>query len=116
MSLVQCLPSMVGIAYVVAIRLRAMPLRPMRRLGSDPCLERLFRPCVFACTSDVSAEFVDVEESVMLEKARNNAVPRLSDGVSVDSLIDRERLEVSQRVYTDPQIYQLELDRIWSKA
>lgn len=40
----------------------------------------------------------------------------LSDGTRVEDLIDTRTREVSMRVVTDPEIYQLELDRLWRKA
>lgn len=40
----------------------------------------------------------------------------LADGTSVDSLIDREAREISQRVFHDAEIYQLELEKLWRRA
>lgn len=53
----------------------------------------------------------------MLDKADEASRTRiLTDGTAVDELIDRERREINLRVYSDPEIYQIELERIWSKA
>jgi nitrite reductase/ring-hydroxylating ferredoxin subunit len=40
----------------------------------------------------------------------------LSDGTPVSALIDYNRREVAQRLFHDPEIYQLELERIWARA
>jgi nitrite reductase/ring-hydroxylating ferredoxin subunit len=40
----------------------------------------------------------------------------LSDGTPITALIDRERREVAQRVFADPEIYRLEQERIWARA
>lgn len=40
---------------------------------------------------------------------------RLSDGTRLRDLIDLERREVSLRVFSDPEIYQLELERIFAR-
>lgn len=40
----------------------------------------------------------------------------LADGTSIASLIDRQRREVSARVFSDPEVFQLELERIFSKT
>jgi phenylpropionate dioxygenase-like ring-hydroxylating dioxygenase large terminal subunit len=40
----------------------------------------------------------------------------LSDGVAMTDLIDTRRREVSMRVLSDPEIYRLELERLWGKA
>src|SRR5271167_3309852 len=42
--------------------------------------------------------------------------PILSDGTSFGTLIDLKRREVSLRLLEDPEIYQLELERLWSKT
>jgi nitrite reductase/ring-hydroxylating ferredoxin subunit len=42
--------------------------------------------------------------------------PILSDGRALSDLIDRDRREVSQRVFHDAEIYQLELEHIWAKT
>jgi phenylpropionate dioxygenase-like ring-hydroxylating dioxygenase large terminal subunit len=42
--------------------------------------------------------------------------PILSDGTAVSSLVDLERHEVSMRVLSDPEIYQLELKRLFARA
>jgi phenylpropionate dioxygenase-like ring-hydroxylating dioxygenase large terminal subunit len=39
----------------------------------------------------------------------------LSDGTSIASLVDRERREVATRVLSDPEIYRLELRRIFAR-
>lgn len=39
----------------------------------------------------------------------------LSDGTPLASLIDRERREISTRVFSDPEIYQLELERVFAR-
>jgi nitrite reductase/ring-hydroxylating ferredoxin subunit len=41
--------------------------------------------------------------------------PVLRDGTSLEDLVDRERREVALRVMADPEIYQLELERIWAR-
>lgn len=40
----------------------------------------------------------------------------LRDGRSVADLIDTERREISLRVLHDPELYQLELEKLWGKA
>lgn len=40
----------------------------------------------------------------------------LSDGTPIASLIDRERREVSPRVFSDPEIYRLELERLFART
>tara|TARA_R110000772_G_scaffold73034_11_gene159048 strand:+ start:5403 stop:6776 length:1374 start_codon:yes stop_codon:yes gene_type:complete len=40
----------------------------------------------------------------------------LKDGVPLSDLIDCERREVGQRVFSDAEIYQLELKQIWAKT
>ena len=50
----------------------------------------------------------------MLQKVDNDG-PVLRDGTHVSELIDRELREVAQRVFADPEIYQLELERIWAR-
>jgi phenylpropionate dioxygenase-like ring-hydroxylating dioxygenase large terminal subunit len=40
----------------------------------------------------------------------------LADGTPLASLIDRERREVASRVFSDPEIYQLELEHIFAKS
>jgi len=40
----------------------------------------------------------------------------LSDGTPIASLIDREKREISPRVFSDPEIYQLELERLFAKT
>jgi nitrite reductase/ring-hydroxylating ferredoxin subunit len=40
----------------------------------------------------------------------------LSDGTPIASLVDRVRREVSTRVFSDPEIYWLELERIFAKS
>jgi phenylpropionate dioxygenase-like ring-hydroxylating dioxygenase large terminal subunit len=42
--------------------------------------------------------------------------PRLADGTYLGQLIDLEKREVAMRVYSDPEIYQLELERIFNKS
>jgi phenylpropionate dioxygenase-like ring-hydroxylating dioxygenase large terminal subunit len=42
--------------------------------------------------------------------------PVLADGTILEQLIDREKREFSLRVLADPEIYNLELERIWAKA
>jgi nitrite reductase/ring-hydroxylating ferredoxin subunit len=42
--------------------------------------------------------------------------PILRDGTAVASLVDRDKREVAMRVFSDPEIYQLELERIWAKT
>lgn len=39
----------------------------------------------------------------------------LSDGTAVSDLIDKDKREVLTRVYSDAEIYQLELEKIWAK-
>lgn len=40
----------------------------------------------------------------------------LSDGTPIASLIDRERREISPRVFSDPEVYQLEMERLFSRT
>ncbi len=40
----------------------------------------------------------------------------LSDGTAIEDLIDVEKREVSLRLLSDPEIYSLELDRLWNRA
>ena len=42
--------------------------------------------------------------------------PRLADGKHVGDLIDLEKREVAMRVYSDPEIYQFELERIFNRS
>src|SRR5579862_6486276 len=42
--------------------------------------------------------------------------PILSDGTAVSKLIDLERHEVSMRVLSDPEIYDLELKHLFARA
>ena len=42
--------------------------------------------------------------------------PRLADGKYMGDLIDLEKREVAMRVYSDPEIYQFELDRIFNRS
>jgi phenylpropionate dioxygenase-like ring-hydroxylating dioxygenase large terminal subunit len=42
--------------------------------------------------------------------------PRLSDGKFMGELIDHEKREVAMRVYSDPEIYQLELERLFNRS
>jgi len=46
----------------------------------------------------------------------NKASTKLADGTPFEELIDLEHREVSARILSDPEIYQLELDRIFGKA
>jgi phenylpropionate dioxygenase-like ring-hydroxylating dioxygenase large terminal subunit len=39
----------------------------------------------------------------------------LVDGTPISSLVDRDKREVSTRLFSDPEIYQLELERIFAK-
>src|SRR5262245_18292078 len=50
-----------------------------------------------------------------LELARRPR-PTLSDGKRVGDLIDVDRREVSMRVYSDPEIFRLEMDRIFARS
>jgi phenylpropionate dioxygenase-like ring-hydroxylating dioxygenase large terminal subunit len=45
-----------------------------------------------------------------------NALDILSDGTPITDLVDREKREVATRVFSDPEVYRLELDRIFSKS
>lgn len=47
---------------------------------------------------------------------RRAAGPLLSDGTGLADLVDLERHEVSIRVLTDPEIYRLELERLFARA
>ena len=40
----------------------------------------------------------------------------LSDGTPIASLIDREKREVSPRVFSDPEVYQLEMERLFART
>ena len=46
----------------------------------------------------------------------NKTSSKLADGTRIEDLIDVERREVAARVLSDPEIYQLELERIFAKA
>jgi phenylpropionate dioxygenase-like ring-hydroxylating dioxygenase large terminal subunit len=46
----------------------------------------------------------------------NDLGPVLSDGTRVADLLDMERLEIGTRVLADPEIYRLELDRLFAKT
>src|SRR3546814_2740542 len=51
----------------------------------------------------------------MLETIETDAIaPRLSDGTAVSELIDFERREVSLRVHHDQEIFDLEMERIFT--
>jgi phenylpropionate dioxygenase-like ring-hydroxylating dioxygenase large terminal subunit len=56
----------------------------------------------------------------MTRKAKRSAGrswrTQLSDGTPIASLIDRDLREVSARVLSDPEIYRLELERIFSRS
>lgn len=51
----------------------------------------------------------------MNKALENNCGPKLADGIAVGDLIDLEQREVLNRIFTDPDIYQLELEKIWAK-
>src|SRR3981081_720814 len=51
-------------------------------------------------------------DSAMLNKTSS----KLADGTRIEDLIDVERREVSARVLSDPEIYHLELERIFGRA
>src|SRR3546814_5734575 len=53
-----------------------------------------------------------VRRGMMLQ----NAGLVLSDGTTLDDLIDREMNEVSLRVMTDEELYRLEMERIFAKT
>lgn len=46
----------------------------------------------------------------------NKASSKLADGTRIEDLIDIEHREVSARVLSDPEIYRLELERVFGKA
>ena len=46
----------------------------------------------------------------------NKTSSKLADGTRIEDLIDVERREVSARVLSDPEIYHLELERIFGRA
>src|SRR3546814_9949823 len=53
----------------------------------------------------------------MLETIETDATaPRLSDGTAVSELIDLERREVSLRVHHDQEIFDLEMERIFTRS
>ncbi len=53
----------------------------------------------------------------MAELARHQRKgPRLADGKHMGDLIDLEKREVAMRVYSDPEIYQYELERIFNRS
>src|SRR3546814_6608001 len=53
----------------------------------------------------------------MLETIETDAIaPRLSDGTAVSELIDFERREVSLRVHHDQEIFDLEMERIFTRS
>lgn len=54
------------------------------------------------------------DSNVQGGRTLNEAV--LADGTPVDSLIDRRKREISMRVLSDASLYELELERLWSKA
>jgi nitrite reductase/ring-hydroxylating ferredoxin subunit len=48
-------------------------------------------------------------------KIRNESKHILVDGIAVEDLIDLDKREVRNRVYSDAEIYQLELEKIWAR-
>lgn len=46
----------------------------------------------------------------------HNAAFVLADGTPLASLIDRQKREISLRMMSDPEIYELELQKLWAKA
>lgn len=46
----------------------------------------------------------------------NHSSPTLSDGTSIDDLIDLEMREVKMRVLSDPELYELEMKHIFAKT
>jgi phenylpropionate dioxygenase-like ring-hydroxylating dioxygenase large terminal subunit len=51
----------------------------------------------------------------LLDRSKSSA-PVLADGTSILDLLDRDKREVSTRVLMDREIYELELEKLWSKA
>lgn len=52
----------------------------------------------------------------MSDQAEASPSPVLSDGVPLESLIDREQRSVSLRVLSDAEIYQIELERVFARS
>ena len=52
----------------------------------------------------------------LTEERRGQSGPILSDGTPFSDLIDLDRREVSLRVLSDPEIYELEQRHLWGKA
>ncbi len=50
------------------------------------------------------------------KRAERGGGPVLRDGSLVGDLIDRQNRAVSLRVLSDPEVYELELEHLWSKA
>lgn len=53
---------------------------------------------------------------MLYSNAQSSDKKTLSDGSPISSLIDRERREISPRVFSDPEIYQLEMESLFSKT
>ncbi|MDQ1499649.1 MAG: hypothetical protein QOI86_2989 [Actinomycetota bacterium] len=53
---------------------------------------------------------------MLADRDLRRMAPVLADGTALDELIDDERRTVALRVLTDPQVYELELKRIFARA
>jgi PAH dioxygenase large subunit len=42
--------------------------------------------------------------------------PHLADGTSIDDLIDEEQHRISRRIYGDPEVFELEMDRLFRRT
>jgi phenylpropionate dioxygenase-like ring-hydroxylating dioxygenase large terminal subunit len=51
-----------------------------------------------------------------LDNLVRTSSPVLADGTTIDDLVDVDYREVSLRLLTDPEVYKLELERIFAKA
>jgi hypothetical protein len=50
------------------------------------------------------------------EAMLNESKPVLSDGTRIDELFNLETREVAMRVLSDPEIYRLEMEKIFTKT
>src|SRR3546814_3167550 len=79
--------------------------------SSDVCSSDLTRCTVIVQYVCMRHGKILVRRGMMLQ----NAGLVLSDGTTLDDLIDREMNEVSLRVMTDEELYRLEMERIRSE-
>src|SRR3546814_6648504 len=80
--------------------------------SSDVCSSDLTRCTVIVQYVCMRHGKILVRRGMMLQ----NAGLVLSDGTTLDDLIDREMNEVSLRVMTDEELYRLEMERIFAKT